>query len=305
MLPFARTLTEGLVRAMNLPSPREAEEVPERLAVNGVELAWGQWGEGDPPLVLCHGYTGSAMDFSLQIPALAEHRRVVALDLRGHGRSTACKNVDSYTIDLLAADLNAFIEAVGAGQPVDLLGHSMGGIVSMTAVLARPDLVRSLVLMDTSGWSFLMPDEALRNMVQGFITKFDPARGMPGRPPWKTPEDELIEAATEPDWRARRDAVYLDMDAYAFKSLGMTLAFEGTVDLRDRLPSITCPVTVLAGELDHPLVDQGPELAAAVADGRLAVIPGAYHSPQLTHPDAWRAALEEHLTAAAATAQLR
>jgi pimeloyl-ACP methyl ester carboxylesterase len=76
------------------------------------------------------------------------------------------------------------------------------------------------------------------------------------------------------------------------------------VDLRDQLPSITCPVTVVVGEHDHPLVDQAPELASLVTDGRLTVIPGAYHSPQLTHPDAWRAALEEHLTVAAASAQL-
>ena len=64
--------------------------------------------------------------------------------------------------------------------------------------------------------------------------------------------------------------------------------------------SITCPTTVIAGEHDHPLIDQAPELAAEVADGRLTVIPGAYHSPQLTHAAAWRAAVEEHLAWAAA-----
>ena len=62
-----------------------------------------------------------------------------------------------------------------------------------------------------------------------------------------------------------------------------------------RLPSIACPTTVIVGEHDHPLVDQAPELAAEVADGRLTVIEGAYHSPQLTHPSEWRAAVEAHL----------
>jgi pimeloyl-ACP methyl ester carboxylesterase len=65
--------------------------------------------------------------------------------------------------------------------------------------------------------------------------------------------------------------------------------------LRVNLPSITCPTTVIAGQHDHPLVDQAPELAGEVADGRLTVIPGAYHSPQLTHPSEWRAAVEAHL----------
>ena len=61
-------------------------------------------------------------------------------------------------------------------------------------------------------------------------------------------------------------------------------------------PEISCPVTVIVGEHDHPLVDQAPALSAEVADGRLVIIDGAYHSPQLTHPDEWRAAVEAHLT---------
>jgi len=65
--------------------------------------------------------------------------------------------------------------------------------------------------------------------------------------------------------------------------------------VREQLASITCPVTVIVGSNDHPLADQAPELAAEVADGRLTIIEGAYHSPQLTHGDQWRAAVEGHL----------
>ncbi len=68
-----------------------------------------------------------------------------------------------------------------------------------------------------------------------------------------------------------------------------------TTSLRAELPSVACPTTVIVGEHDHPLVDQAAELASLVADGRLSVIAGAYHSPQLTHPDDWRAAVEAHL----------
>jgi len=56
---------------------------------------------------------------------------------------------------------------------------------------------------------------------------------------------------------------------------------------------------VVVGQHDHPLVDQAPELAAGVADGRLSVIEGAYHSPQLTHGAPWLAAVEAHLAWAA------
>ena len=88
------------------------------------------------------------------------------------------------------------------------------------------------------------------------------------------------------------------MDAYAVKAFGMELMADmptGDSSLRADLPSIACPTTVIVGEHDHPLVDQAPELAAEVAHGRLTVIAGAYHSPQLTHAAPWRDALETHL----------
>ena len=125
--------------------------------VNGVDLAWSERGsspEGTATLVLCHGFTGSSLDFALQADALATDRRVVTLDQRGHGASTRTGRLDGYTIEQLTADLGSFIEAIGAG-PVDLLGHSMGGPVVMGVAVGRPDLVRSLILMDTTamGWA--------------------------------------------------------------------------------------------------------------------------------------------------------
>ena len=268
--------------------------------VNGVDLAWSERGSrsgGTPTFVLCHGYTGSAHDFALEVDALATDRRVVTLDQRGHGHSTRTGRLDGYTIDQLVADLTGFLEGVGEG-PVDLLGHSMGGRVVMGVTLARPDLVRSLILMDTSAWSFLPPDKDLRAIVHGFIDSFDPAGGMPTTLSMGGPEDVLIEAHTSAEWRKEKDAIFTGMDAYAVKGLGSELmgdAAEHPGSLRAQLSSITCPTTVIAGEHDHPLIDQAPELAAEVADGRLTVIPGAYHSPQLTHAAAWRAAVERHL----------
>ena len=94
------------------------------------------------------------------------------------------------------------------------------------------------------------------------------------------------------------------MDAYAVKAFGMALMTDVDQDetsLRAELPSITCPTTVIAGQHDHPLVDQAPELASLVADGRLAMIDGAYHSPQLTHAEDWKQAVRAHLAWAAAT----
>ena len=269
------------------------------LRVNGVDLAWWEQGSG-ATLVLCHGFTGSSHDFSEQVDALAASRRVVTVDHRGHGQSTKTRTLEGYSVEQLASDLTAFIEAVGDG-PVDLLGHSMGGRMSLHVVLTRPDLVHSLVLMDTSAWSFVPADENIRALVQAWIEAFDPSLGMPEKLGPFGPEDALVEAAMSSEWLEEKQRIFSDMDAYAVKALGRALMVDmdqGETSLRAELPSITCPTTVIAGEHDHPLVEQAPELAAEVSDGTLVVIPGAYHSPQLTHPDTWRDSVEEHLARA-------
>jgi pimeloyl-ACP methyl ester carboxylesterase len=273
----------------------------QSLWVNGVELVWSERGSspvGTPTLVLVHGFTGSGHDFALVADDLATDRRVVLLDQRGHGHSTKTGSVEDYTIGQLVADLVGFLEVVGDG-PVDLLGHSMGGRVALGLTLSRPDLVSTLVLMDTSAWSFMPPDDNIRQLVKDWIEAFDPAKGMPESISIGGPEDALIEERTPVSWQGEKAAIFAGMDPYAVKAFGSALMTDidtGESSLRAELPSIACPTTVIAGEHDHPLVDQAPELASLVADGRLAVIDGAFHSPQLTHAEEWKNAVRAHLT---------
>ena len=278
------------------------DELTRRFRVNGVELAWDQWGEENSgaPLVLCHGFSGSAHDFALHTDALAIDRRVLAMDHRGHGRSTKTRDLASYSLGQVAADLVALLDAEGGG-PVDLLGHSMGGVIALRVALDRPDLVRSLILMDTSAWSFRSDDVKVTTALASFLERFDPADGLPTMADPNAPEDVLIAARTPAAWQERKQDLSAGFDPYALKALGVEL-FSGPISVRDRLGEITCPVTVIVGANDHPLVDQAAELAAEVADGILIVIDGAYHSPQLTHDDEWRAAVLGHLARAGAHA---
>jgi pimeloyl-ACP methyl ester carboxylesterase len=262
--------------------------------VDGVSLAWDRWGGDGLPFVLCHGFSGSSHDFALSIEHFAASRPVVAVDHRGHGRSEKPGATERYSIDRLATDLIALIESAADG-PVDLLGHSMGGAISLRLTLQRPDLVRSLILMDTSGWSFVPADPNVAALMTAFIAGYDPAGGLPNLGTFDGPEQPLIEQATPAEWQVIKEQMASSFDPYALKALGGDL-FEGNHDeVRVRLGEIGCPVTVIVGEHDHPFIDQAEELAGSVADGRLTVIPGAYHSPQLTHPAEWTAAVETHL----------
>ena len=80
----------------------------ETFRVNGIDLVWSERGSGPamtPTLVLCHGFTGSALDFSLVAEGLAADRRVVTLDQRGHGHFPKTGHLDGYTLEQLSADL--------------------------------------------------------------------------------------------------------------------------------------------------------------------------------------------------------
>jgi pimeloyl-ACP methyl ester carboxylesterase len=268
-------------------------ELTRTFEVEGFTLAWDEWGSGDGlPLVLIHGFSGSAHDFALHIPALAERRRVLAIDHRGHGRSTNSFNEASYTVDHIVDDVIDWLTHVVDG-PVDLLGHSMGGRVALRLALARRDLLHSLILMDTTAWSFGVDDPALAEMIVEYFSSIGPETPMDTEP--ETAESPLIAAAMPQDWQIRANELRAGFDPMACRALGLAIFDNHLQPVDHLLGDIDAPVTVIAGEHDHPYVDHAPGLAAGLVNGELAIIDGAYHSPQLTHADEWRAIVEDHL----------
>jgi 3-oxoadipate enol-lactonase len=117
--------------------------------VAGLRLAyrvWGSSGTAQPPLVLLHGLGEGAADWDGVAPAFARRYRVYAPDLRGHGRSDW---PGDYSIELMAADIAGFLDALHLDR-VDLIGHSMGGVVGYLLAGDHPERVRRLVLEDVA-----------------------------------------------------------------------------------------------------------------------------------------------------------
>ena len=125
---------------------------------SGIELNAIDEGSG-PPLLMIPGWSQTAAAFGRNIEPLARHRRVVALDMRGHGESD--KPATGYRIARLAADLSEAMDALGLADGIDLLGHSMGASVIWSYLdLFGPARLRRLVLVDQApmaatppGWS--------------------------------------------------------------------------------------------------------------------------------------------------------
>ncbi|MFF4600938.1 alpha/beta fold hydrolase [Amycolatopsis sp. NPDC001370] len=109
-----------------------------------VELFYTDQGAGEPVL-LVHGLGCDSHDWLFQHDAFAARHRVIAPDLRGHGRSSAPES--GYRPQELAADLAALLDTLGTG-PVIAIGHSLGGNVASALAVARPDLVRAVVAAD-------------------------------------------------------------------------------------------------------------------------------------------------------------
>jgi pimeloyl-ACP methyl ester carboxylesterase len=116
-------------------------------SADGLRLHHLRWEGGDgTPIVCLHGVTGQAWAWNGSAPLLAERATVLAFDLRGHGASSWAPDGD-YSTAVLAADLAAALVELGLAT-VDVVGLSWGGLVGATLAAARPDLVRSLVMVD-------------------------------------------------------------------------------------------------------------------------------------------------------------
>jgi pimeloyl-ACP methyl ester carboxylesterase len=130
-------------------------------------LQWGQPQLGQAPLVLVHGWMDVAASWQFMVDALAQDRWIIAPDWRGFGQSRLQRGADSpappvdcYWFPDYLADLDALLDHFSPGQPVDLVGHSMGGNIAMMFGGVRPERIRRLVNLEGFGLPATRPAQA-------------------------------------------------------------------------------------------------------------------------------------------------
>jgi pimeloyl-ACP methyl ester carboxylesterase len=121
--------------------------------LDGVSLFFTDEGGEGSPILFVHGFSCDSHDWSWQIPYFADTHRVIAVDLRGHGRSSAPE--DGYNPSQFASDIAALLERLSVG-PVLAVGHSLGGAIVSVLAVEHPELVRGVVVVDPA---YLLPDE--------------------------------------------------------------------------------------------------------------------------------------------------
>jgi 3-oxoadipate enol-lactonase len=215
-----------------------------RIAIQGVELFYEETGSGPQTIVFAHGLLWSGDMFAAQVAALQDRYRCVTFDFRGQGRSAVAR--DGYDMDTLTEDAAELIRSLGCG-PCHFAGLSMGGFVAMRLAIRHPELLRSLILLETSADP--EPRENLpRYRLLSFVARWlglRPVTGpvlkiMFGR---KFLEDPARKAERA---EARRKLI-------ANHRIGITRAVRGVLDRQgvyDALDRIRVPTLILVGDQD-------------------------------------------------------
>jgi pimeloyl-ACP methyl ester carboxylesterase len=238
---------------------------------DGTAIGWWTTGEG-PPLVLVHGGTADHSRWRPLLPFLEPHVTVHAVDRRGRGAST---DGPDYDIEREFEDVAAVVDAIAAstGAPVDLLGHSFGGVCALGAA-TRTANVRRLVLYEPP----VNPDPAafpdgLLERLEGLLADDRRQEVLETffREAVMMPEHELAVFRTLPAWQARVAAAHTI--TRELRAVLSGRAFDAA-----RAATITAPTLMLLGG-DSPEVvrEETATVVAALPDARVVVLDGEQH----------------------------
>jgi pimeloyl-ACP methyl ester carboxylesterase len=256
--------------------------------VRGARVAYAELGAGEPAVVLIHGLGGQWRNWLENIPALAAHRRVIAVDLPGFGDSAVPP--DRISISGYAEVVDELCEQLGLG-PVVAVGNSMGGFVATELALTHPSRVERLVLVDAAG---IVPTRGELSRALPFLwanaligARLAGAnRHLAGRPGLRHALLRLV--AHEPR-RLRADLVYHGL--LEAPRPGMRQALRASLsylshEWSDRLEDIRCPTLVVWGEADALIpVRHADEFVRRIPHARAARVPNAGHIPMIETPE--------------------
>jgi pimeloyl-ACP methyl ester carboxylesterase len=259
--------------------------MPE-LSVNGASLHYESTGDGPETIVFAHGLLWSGDMFGAQVAALSSRFRCLTFDFRGQGQSEVTSA--GYDMDTLASDAAALIETLGVG-PVHFVGLSMGGFVAMRLAARRRNLLRSVILLETSADE--EPKENVgRYKLLGNVGRWLGYGLVAGQVmPIMFGKTFMTDPARAPErayWRAR---------LIRNDRTGIQRALAGVIErapIYPELAGVTLPALVIVGDEDVATVpEKARRIASAIPGAELVIIPKAGHSSTIEEPAAVNAAI--------------
>jgi pimeloyl-ACP methyl ester carboxylesterase len=259
--------------------------------VEEVRLFYEVRGEGRP-LVLIHGAWASHEWWRWQVPELSSYYQVVALDVRGHGKSSPLKG--AHSVNGFAKDLDILLERIGIDETV-LVGWSMGGLISMQYCLNHPSKVRALILIATRGHRnpklrrriILQYLQARLNFMMDIAAprKYDrAAERFPKQRRWLESEVRNMISPSAP--KEVLDWVIADLSHNPRENYFEVAKSIWNWEAGEALKSIMVPTLIMVGDGDNRTPPRFSHLLhAAIPDSRLVIVENAGHCLPLERPE--------------------
>jgi pimeloyl-ACP methyl ester carboxylesterase len=239
------------------------------------------------PVILLHGYLGSWGLWQDTMAYLGRYYRTYALDFWGFGESDA-KLGDTFVVQDFVGMVNQFMEQLGIAQ-APLVGHSMGGTVSLSVAMQYPERVQKVVVIGSpivgSSLSVLLKLFGIRPI--GFIVYTNL---------WAFKLSYRLLArfySADKKWSRMMDR---DVSRTKLEAFFLSIGSLRKTDLRPRLPNIQVPVMGMYGPKDivvHPM--QWKPLQAGVPHARIEIFPSAGHFIMLDEPEKFKDTLRNFL----------
>ena len=248
----------------------------KKIEISGLNINYWDEGNGSETILLIHGFTGNVEEWYFQFSHFKINFRIIALDLRGHGKSEI-KDYDLKISDI-SNDIKTFLEKKGISK-VNLIGHSMGGMIALDFAINYPDKVNKLILISTT------PIGTQRAFSESQIAFFK-----------STPVDQVINMMSKmasiplekqkperrdfykklQDWSRKRRGKGITNDTLV-AYLTLTSGFDVVKDLKN----IKVPTLLLCGDKDKLVRDQNSKiLNEKIPNSKLIIFSECGHAPQ-------------------------
>ena len=252
-----------------------------------LELNYYEHGTGEA-IILVHGLGEEGLSWRLQIQEISQHYRVIAPDLRGHGKS-GHRDDEVITLRRFADDIAALARQLGVGQ-AHFCGLSLGGLVVLEIFCRHPNLVKSIILADTA--VFFPPPDPLEERLE-LLDRL-------GLVEWAKLASNIYLRPDAPPAQKAELAAMVGRNRLAPYRQSVVATF--TADYRWLLPLVNVPTLILVGDEDQIV---SPGIARythrSIPGSTLRDIPRAGHLSNLDNPQAFAAEVLAHLARCQAT----
>jgi len=251
------------------------------LLPNGEHLAYIDMGDPKgPPMVLIHGYTDNARDWVPLIPFLNKHDRLIVVDIRGHGQSD--KPECCYAKIDFAYDIKLLLDALHI-QKADIIGHSLGSMITQVLAEQWPERVRKVILISSTGGpkpgsTPKKPSYDFASDIRKLKEPIDP--DSPFMVEWWASPTPVNEEFIR---RQRRDAAGIPLAVW----LAVLEQGANASDIQSNLSKLKAPTLLIWGSKD-PIMEEDvrQSLRDALPAAKVKVFEGLGHNPFWEEPEA-------------------